>query len=50
MDADDIPSDATAYELYMELAGIEPAIWRTVNVRLKQYAFGNEDWQRGLDG
>ena len=22
---------------------------RAVNVRLKQYALGNEDWQRGLD-
>ncbi len=30
---DNIPDDATAYELYIELAGIEPAIWRRVRVR-----------------
>lgn len=30
--ADDIPKDAIAYELYIELAGIKPAIWRTLRV------------------
>ncbi len=33
MDVNDIPNDATVYELYIELAGIEPAIWRAVRVR-----------------